>query len=80
MFSGKEDAEEAAVGMVPALRMARVFAPSRGVRRLESRSQVMRGRSSANSSEGYLPASMSRTFSKVERVSVVKGAARRAML
>ena len=44
------------------------------------RSQTRRGRSSANSSLGYRPESMSRTASSSGRVSVANGAARRTVL
>ena len=51
--------------------------PGRAVSVFSMRSHTMRGRSSANSSEGYRPDSMSSTPSRALRGSSAKGAARR---
>ncbi len=64
-------------GIVPPLVTASRWALRRPVRVPATRSQTSRGRSSAKSSEGYLPLSMSRTDSSTARVSPVNGAARR---
>ena len=46
---------------------------------LLTRSQVILGRSSANSSDGYLPASRSSTPSNAERLNEANGAAERTI-
>jgi len=65
-------------GMVPPEVTANRCAPRRPLKVSVTRSQVRRGRSSANSSDGYRPLSMSRTDSSIVRVSPPNGAARRA--
>ena len=64
-------------GMVPPLVTARCCAPGRGVSRFGSRSHIRRGRNWANSSEGYLPASISSVASNRLRGRLRKGSARR---
>src|SRR2546428_67796 len=64
-------------GIVPPLEIATTFAPSRDRTTPAVRSHTMRGRSSANSSDGYRPESMSSTPSNALRGSSANGAARR---
>ena len=64
--------------MVPPEVTARRCAPGRAMSRSVARSQVRRGRSSANCSLGYRPESMSSTDSSAPRPSVAKGAERRS--
>ncbi len=66
-------------GMVPALVTASSLALPRASTVPSTRSHTTRGRSSANSSEGYLPASMSRVASKLARPRSRYGAARRTI-
>ena len=63
--------------MVPPLVTASRWPPGRPCSMPVVRSQTSRGRSSANSSLGYRPASMSSTASSTGRVRPVNGAARR---
>ena len=63
--------------MVPPLVTASRWPPGRPRSRPVVRSQTSRGRSSANSSLGYRPASMSSTASRTGRVRLANGAARR---
>ncbi|CAM3902131.1 hypothetical protein ISCU110981_19520 [Isoptericola cucumis] len=64
-------------GMVPPLVAARRSAPGRPDRRSVARSHTTRARSSAKSSLGYRPASMSSTARHVASPSPANGAARR---
>ena len=64
-------------GIVPAFVTASLRAPSRPRTSPAVRSQMMRGRSSANSSDGYRPASMSSTFSSWARERSANGYAPR---
>ncbi len=61
-------------GIVPPLVTASILAPGRGSRAVPaSRSHVTRGRSSANSSDGYRPESMSSTPSRTAVVQSANG-------
>ena len=64
-------------GMVPPEVTASRCAPGRPVRVPASRSQTRRGRSSAKSADGYLPASMSSVASNADRGRPANGAVRR---
>ncbi len=64
-------------GIVPPFRIAIFFTPPRGVIQFRCRSHVTRGRNSANSSDGYRPASISSTPSNTASLSPAYGAALR---
>ncbi len=66
-------------GIVPPLVTASRCAPGRPAIVPATRSQTMRGRSSANSSDGYRPDSRSSVASNAERGSVANGAERRTV-